>query len=210
MKTLEIKGSFRTDLGKKSSKELRKAGNVPCVIYGKEKNIHFHTHENNFKHLVYTPEAHLTKLIIDDKEYKAVLKDMQFHPVSDRILHADFIEILDNKPVVINIPIKVTGNSVGVIAGGKLTLKRRTLKVKGLADDLPETLSVDITSLKVHDSIKISDLSYPKIELLDPKRSMVLTIATSRVAQKTDVEIADEATAAAASAASATEVPAAE
>jgi large subunit ribosomal protein L25 len=196
MKTIEIKGSFRTELGKKSSKQVRKAGNVPCVIYGKEKNIHFQAHENSFKGLVYTHEAHLVKLIIEDKEYRAVLKDMQFHPVKDNILHADFIEVFDDKPVVINIPINVTGDSAGVIAGGKLMIKRRNLKVKGLASDLPEYLTVDITNLKIHESFKVGDLSYEKIELLDPKKSMVLTIATSRVAQKTDAEIAAETTAA--------------
>jgi large subunit ribosomal protein L25 len=196
MKTIEIKGSFRTELGKKSSKEIRKTGNVPCVIYGKEKNIHFYAHENSFKDLVYTHEAHLVKLIIEDKEYRAVLKDMQFHPVKDNILHADFIEVFDDKQVVINIPINVTGDSVGVIAGGKLMIKRRNLKVKGLAIDLPEYLQVDITNLKIHESLKVGDLSYEKIELLDPKKSMVLTIATSRVAQKTDAEIAAETTAA--------------
>jgi large subunit ribosomal protein L25 len=203
MKTIEIKGSFRTELGKKSSKELRKSGNVPCVIYGKEKNIHFFAHENSFKNLVYTHAAHLVKLNIDDKEYKAVLKDMQFHPVKDNILHADFIEIHDNKPVVINIPIKVSGDSVGVIAGGKLSIKRRTLKVKGLADDLPETLPINITDLKIHEGIKVGELSYDKIELLDPKKSMVLTIATSRVAQKTDEEVLAETVAAEAAAATA-------
>jgi len=203
MKTIEIKGSFRTELGKKSSKELRKSGNVPCVIYGKEKNIHFFAHENSFKNLVYTPAAHLVKLNIDDKVYKAVLKDMQFHPVKDNILHADFIEIHDNKPVVINIPIKVSGDSVGVIAGGKLSIKRRTLKVKGLADDLPEALPINITDLKIHEGIKVGELSYDKIELLDPKKSMVLTIATSRVAQKTDEEVLAETAAAEAAAATA-------
>jgi large subunit ribosomal protein L25 len=190
-------------LGKKSSKELRKSGNVPCVIYGKEKNIHFFAHENSFKNLVYTHAAHLVKLNIDDKEYKAVLKDMQFHPVKDNILHADFIEIHDNKPVVINIPIKVSGDSVGVIAGGKLSIKRRTLKVKGLADDLPEALPINITDLKIHEGIKVGELSYDKIELLDPKKSMVLTIATSRVAQKTDEEVLAETAAAEAAAATA-------
>lgn len=190
MKTIEIKGSLRTELGKKSSKQIRKTGNVPCVIYGKEKNIHFHAHENAFKNLVYTPEAHLVKLSIEDKVYNAVLKDMQFHPVSDKILHADFIETLDNKAVIINIPIKVSGDSVGVISGGKLVIKKRSLKVKGLPADLPEFLPVDITNLKIHDSFKVGDLSFSKIELLDPKRLMVLTIATSRVAQKTDEEIA--------------------
>jgi large subunit ribosomal protein L25 len=209
MKTIEIKGSFRTELGKKSSKQLRKTGHVPCVIYGKEKNIHFHAHENSFKNLVYTPEAHLVKLSIDDKEYKAVLKDMQFHPVNDKILHADFIEIFDNKSVVINIPVKVTGDSVGVIAGGKLSIKRRTLKVKGLASNLPEFLPVDITELKIHEGLKVSDLSYDKIELLDPKKSMVLSIATSRVAQKTDEEVLAE-TAAEEAATATPETPVAE
>jgi len=215
MKTIEIKGTFRTELGKKSSKLLRKTGNVPCVIYGKEKNIHFHAHENSFKNLVYTPEAHLVKLSIEDKEYKAVLKDMQFHPVNDKILHADFIEIFDNKPVIINIPIKVSGDSEGVLAGGKLSIKRRTLKVKSLAIDLPEFLPIDITDLKIHEGLKVGDLSFEKLELLDPKISMVLTIATSRVAQKTDEEVlaetvaAEAAAAAAATATAASETPAA-
>ena len=195
MKTIEIKGSFRTELGKKSSRQIRKAGNVPCVIYGKEKNIHFHAPELSFKNLVYTPEAHLVNLNFDDKIYKVVLKDIQFHPVSDRILHADFIEVFNNKPVVISIPIKVIGDSVGVIAGGKLSIKKRNLKVKGLPNDLPEFLPVDITNLNIHNSVKVGDLSFSKIELLDPKRLMVLTIATSRVAQKTDAEVAAEAAA---------------
>jgi large subunit ribosomal protein L25 len=192
MKTIEINGTFRTELGKKSSKQIRKIGNVPCVIYGKEKNIHFHVHENTFKDLVYSPEAHLVKLAIEGKVYKAVLKDMQFRPVKDNILHADFIEIFDHKPVTINIPIKVSGDSVGVIAGGKLSIKRRSLKVKGLAENLPEHLDIDITNLKIHEGLRVMDLSYDKIELLDSKKSMVLTIATSRVAAKTEEEVAAE------------------
>jgi large subunit ribosomal protein L25 len=123
---------------------------------------------------------------------------MQFHPVKDNILHADFIEIFDNKPVIINIPIKVSGDSVGVIAGGKLSIKKRNLKVKGLANDLPEFLAIDITNLKIHEGVKVGDLSYDKIELLDMKKSMVLSIATSRVASKTDAEVAAEGTGAAA------------
>jgi large subunit ribosomal protein L25 len=212
MKTIEIKGTFRTELGKKSSKQVRKAGNVPCVIYGKEKNIHFYTHENSFKNLVYTPDAHLVKLSIEDKEYNVVLKDMQFHPVRDNILHADFIEFFDDKPLIINIPIKVSGDSAGVLAGGKLSIKRRNLKVKGFAKDLPESLPIDITNLKIHEGVKVGELSYDKIELLDQKKSMVLTIATSRVAQKTDEEVlAETAAAEAAAAAAATpETPAAE
>jgi len=204
MKTLEIKGSFRTDLGKKSSKNVRKEGHVPCVIYGKEKNLHFHTHEINFKKLIFTPEAHLVKLVIDDREIKAVLKDMQFHPVSDKILHADFIEVFDNKHVTINIPIKVSGDSVGVIAGGKLSIKKRNLKVRALPGDLPEFLPIDITNLKIHDGVKVGDLTYDKIELLDMKKALVLSIATSRVAQKEEGVVGVEG------AAGASETPAAE
>ena len=214
MKTIEIKGSFRTELGKKSSRQIRKAGSVPCVIYGKKENIHFHATELSFKNLVFTPAAHLVKLSLDDKEYNVVLKDMQFHPVSDKILHADFVEIFEDKPVVIGIPIRVTGDSVGIIAGGKLSIKKRNLKVKGLPKDLPEFLPVDITNLKIHESIKIGDLSFEKIELLDQKKLMVLTIATSRVAQKSDEEVAaeaaTEATNAATAAAAAAAPPAAE
>jgi large subunit ribosomal protein L25 len=203
MKTIEIKGSLRTELGKKSSKEIRKIGNVPCVIYGKEQNIHFHAPELAFKNLIYTPAAHLVDLNIDNKVHKAVIKEVQFHPVSDKILHADFIEVFDNKPVIINIPIKVSGDSVGVIAGGKLNIKKRSLKVKGFPNDLPEDLNIDITNLKIHESVKVGDLSYDKIELLDPKRLMVLTIATSRVAQKGEGE-AEAVTAGAAEAATET------
>jgi large subunit ribosomal protein L25 len=206
MKTIEIKGSLRTELGKKSSKQIRKADGVPCVIYGKETNVHFHAHELAFKSLVYTHEAHLVDLNLDGKVTKVVLKDMQFHPVSDKILHADFVEIFDDKPVVISVPIKVHGDSVGVIAGGKLSIKKRTLKVKGLPKDLPEFIPVDITELKIHEGVKVSDLVMDKIEFLDMKKTLVVTIATSRVAQKTEGEVEAEA----AAAATATETPAAE
>lgn len=194
MKTIEINGSVRTELGKKSSRQIRKTGSVPCVIYGKEQNIHFQAPELAFKNLIYTHEAHLVNLNLDSKQCRAVLKDVQFHPVSDKIIHADFIEVFDDKPVVINIPVQVTGDSAGVIAGGKLNIKKRNLKVKGLPVDLPEFLIVDITDLKIHESVKVGDISYPKIELLDPKRLMVLTIATSRVAQKSETEAVPEGT----------------
>jgi large subunit ribosomal protein L25 len=210
MKTIEINGSIRTELGKKGSKELRKANNVPCVIYGGKEIIHFYTHENNFKNIVYTADAHLVNLKLEDKEYSLVLKDIQFHPVTDRILHADFTEITTNKPVTIAIPIKVSGTSVGVLAGGKLRIRRRNLLVKGLPSDIPEFLPIDITDVKIHQSIKVGDLSFDKIELMDPFRSMVLTVATSRVAQKTPEELEAEEAAAALAAAPATEVAAEE
>jgi large subunit ribosomal protein L25 len=197
MKTIEIKGSLRTELGKKSSKLSRKAGNVLCVIYGKEQNVHFEAHENSFKNLVYTHMAHLVRLDLDGQVFNAVLHDMQFHPVTDKILHADFTQIFDDKPVIIDVPVTVTGESVGVKAGGKLIVKKRHLKVKGFAKDLPEDLVVDITDLKIHHSIKVGELSYPNIELLDSKITTVVSVATSRVALKTEEEEAAEGAAAA-------------
>ncbi len=198
MKTIEIKGSLREELGKKNSKLIRKEGNVPCVIYGKEKNIHFHAHENSFKNLIYTHEAHLVKVILDGQEYNAVLQDIQFHPVTDKILHMDFVQIFDDKPVIINVPVTITGDSAGVKAGGKLVVTKRNLKVKGLAKDLPEHLTIDVTELKIHHSVKVGDLVFDKIELLDPKITTVVSVATSRVALKTEEEEAAEAAAAAA------------
>jgi large subunit ribosomal protein L25 len=152
-------------------------------------------------------------LNIEGKEINVVLKEMQFHPVTDRIIHVDFTEVFTDKPVSINIPIKVSGDSEGIKAGGKLRIRKRSLLVKGFANDLPEFLPIDITEVKIHQSIKVGDLSYDKIELLDPKKSMVLAVATSRVAQKTEEEIAVEteaAEAAAVAAAAASEAPAEE
>lgn len=208
MKTIEIKGSIRTELGKKSSKQIRKAEGVPCVIYAKENNIHFHAPEMAFKNLVYTHEAHLVDLNLDNKVYKAVLQDIQFHPVSDRIIHADFVQIFDDKPVIISVPVSVHGDSVGVIAGGKLSIKKRTLKIKGLPKDLPENIPVDITELKIHDNVKVGDLTINNIEFLDIKKSVVVTVATSRVAAKTEGEGEGEGEAQAAEGAA--ETPAAE
>lgn len=199
MKTLEIKGSSRTALGKKDSKNIRKEGNVPCVIYGKDENIHFFAHENSFKDLVYTPDAHIVNLDLEGKEYRIVMQDIQFHPVTDRIQHVDFFQINDKKPIMISLPVKISGDSIGVKAGGKLRVKKRHLKVKGFANDIPESLPVDITNVRVNHSVKVGDLSYDKIELIDPKITTVLTVATSRVvtkeegAEKTEAEAGEAA-----------------
>ena len=206
MKTIEIKGSIRKELGKKSSKQIRKAEGVPCVIYGKESNIHFQAQELAFKNLIYTHEAHLVDLNLDGKVYKTVLQDIQFHPVSDRIIHADFVQIFEDKPVVISVPVTVHGDSVGVIAGGKLSIKKRTVKVKGLPKYLPESIPVDITDLKIHDSVKVGDLKHDNIDFLDMKKAVVVTIATSRVAAKAEGEGEGEV----AEGAAAAEAPAAE
>ncbi len=184
MKSIEIKAVSRDHFGKKSSNSLRAENNVPCVMYGGEKNLHFYAHENAFRKLVYTPEVYLVNLNIDGKNYNAVMKDLQFHPVSDKLLHIDFIQVIENKPVTINIPIKITGVSPGVKAGGKLRIKRRSLRVKGMAEYLPDHLNIDISKLQIGQSIKIGDLSYDKLEIIDNKRAMVASVAVSRVSLK--------------------------
>jgi large subunit ribosomal protein L25 len=210
MKIIEIKGTLRKDLGKKSSKLLRKDGNVPCVIYGIKENVHFYSHENNFKNLIYTPDAHLVNLELDGTAHKVILQDIQFHPVTDKINHIDFIQVSEEKPIVTSLPIDVTGESVGVKAGGKLRIKKRHLKVRGFIKDIPDRLLVDITEVKIHHSIKVGDLSYDNIELIDPKITTVLSVATSRVAQKTEGEEGAEAPAEGAEAPAAAATPAPE
>ncbi len=210
MKTIEIKGTLRKELGKKSSKQARKEGYVPCVIYNKDGNIHFQAHENSFKNLVYTRYAHVVNLDLDGKPFRVVLQDIQFHPVTEKITHIDFIEVNDENPIIINLPIEVTGDSVGVKAGGKLRIKKRNLKVRGYVKDIPELLPIDITDVKIHHSVKVGDLSYDKIELIDPKITTVLSVATSRVVQKAEGEEGAEAPAAEGTEAAAAEVPAEE
>jgi len=205
MKTIEIKAVSRDQFGKKSSNSLRAEDNVPCVMYREKENLHFYAHQNVFRGLVYTPEVFLVNLIVDGKNYNAVMKDLQFHPVTDKVLHIDFMQVSDDKPVMIDIPLKITGESSGVKAGGKLRVKRRTLKVKGLIKDLPEHLEIDITNIEIGQSIKIGDLSYDKLEVIDNKRAMIVSVDVSRVSIKDE-----EAAAAPAAGAPEAEAPAEE
>ena len=184
MKTIEINALLRTETGKKVSKMLRSEGNVPCVMYGGEEVLHFYSHENNFKNLVYSPSVYVVQINIDDKKYKAVLQDIQFQPVTDKIIHVDFVQVFDDKPVLMNVPIKVTGESAGIKAGGKLRMKRRTIKVRGFLKDLPDALEIDITSLNIGMSIKIHELSFDNLEILDPARAMVVAVISSRMSLK--------------------------
>jgi large subunit ribosomal protein L25 len=184
MKTIEIKASSRDHFGKKSSNALRAEGNVPCVMYGGKENRHFFAHENAFRGIVYTPDVFLIDIVIDGTTYNAVMKDLQFHPVTDKLLHIDFIQVDETKPVIVDLPIRITGESAGVKAGGKLNIKRRTLKVKGMVNDIPEHLTVDITNLEIGQSIKIGEISYDKLEIIDNKRAMIVGVAVSRVSLK--------------------------
>ncbi len=184
MKTIEITVKKREKTGKTDTRELRKQDMVPCVLYGGKDVLHFYAHKNEFRKLVYTPDALIVHLDIEGEKHEAIMQALQFHPVSDNLNHIDFIEVDESKPVVINIPIVLTGNCIGIKNGGKLREKRRSLKVRGLVKNLPETLEVDLTKVDVGHVVKVEDLSYPNIELLDQARSMVVSVLSSRVAAK--------------------------
>ena len=175
---------MRKDLGKKNSKDMRRQAIVPCVMYGGEKNLHFSAHENQFKKLVYTPDIFQVRLEVDGQAFDAVMQDIQFHPVTDRILHIDFVQVFPDRKVTVNLPLRLTGSSVGILAGGKLRQRRRYLKVKGLIKDMPDRLEIDLTHLDIGDSLKIGDLSYDNLEILDPSRAMVAGVVSSRLISK--------------------------
>ncbi|MCF8379403.1 MAG: 50S ribosomal protein L25/general stress protein Ctc [Bacteroidales bacterium] len=184
MKKIQISVKKREKLGKGETRQLRNQEMVPCVMYGGEKNYHFYAHENLFKKIVYSPEVFLVELDIEGDKHKALMQEIQFHPVTDSITHIDFVETFTGKAVVTSIPIVLTGASIGVKNGGKMRQRRRYLKVKGLVENLPDKLEIDITKLDVNQVIKIGDLNYPNLEILDPHRSMIVSVVSSRVAMK--------------------------
>jgi len=183
MKTIDLKTAQRLETGKKASKQLRKQGMIPCVLYGGEKPIHFFAEINEFRHLVYTPHVYIVNIDIDGQVYKAVMKELQFHPVSDMILHIDFILVTEDKPVQIDIPVVVEGFAKGVQSGGKLKIEMRRLIVSGLAKHLPDTLKINVTKLSLGQTIKVRDLKFDNLELLDPKNSVVISVKMTRVAK---------------------------
>jgi len=184
MKTIEIAVKKRVKTGKTDTRNLRKDDNVPCVLYGGDKVLHFYAHKNEFRKLVYTPEPMIVHLNIDGEKHEAIMQALQFHPVLDHINHIDFIEVDETKPVVINIPISLTGSCIGVKNGGKIREKKRYLKVRGLAKKLPEILEIDMTNIDIGHSVKVENLSYPNVELLDGPRSLVVAVISSRLAAK--------------------------
>jgi large subunit ribosomal protein L25 len=188
MKTITISAEKRTELGKKSTRDLRKIDHVPCVMYGGAEVIHFHAHENDFRHIVYTPSAYIVEVTLDGQKHKAVLQELQFHPVTDKLIHMDFVEVFDDKPVTVDIPIKLTGAAIGLKDGGKPRQRRRVLKVRGLVEQLPEELEIDITDVAIGDVIKIGDLSYDNLEILDPSRSMIFAVVSSRISKGMEID----------------------
>jgi len=189
MKSVSINGIARVDLGKKFAKQLRKEENVPCVIYGgSEEPIHFYAHSNEFRKIVYTPNVYLINVIIGDNTFQVTMGDIQFHPVTDKILHIDFLRVFENKEVKINIPITITGNSKGVRNGGRLTLNMRRMLIESMSQYLPETIEIDITELRIGDSIRVSDLSIDNIKFLNNPQDVIVAVKTARAAVEEEVE----------------------
>jgi large subunit ribosomal protein L25 len=185
MKTVSMSGLPRANVGKKDAKLTRQAGRVPCVVYGGSEEVHFSLDGRELQDIVFTPYTHLTSLILEGKTFNAIIQDVQYHPVTDNILHVDFLEVIPGKPVVISLPIRIEGNSVGVLRGGKLIKKYRKLKVKGLVEHMPEEVVVNISKLDINDVIKIGDIRIPEIQLLDPQNNMVVTVASTRAVEPT-------------------------
>lgn len=185
MKTFELLGQVRDDFGKKAAKKYRSEGLVPCVVYGGKdgENMSFTVKDTDILKLIYTPEVYLIDLTLGGNKSRAILKEVQFHPVKDTVLHIDFLHVYDDVPVVIDLPVKLEGLAKGVKAGGRLTLDSRYLKVRGMADKLPERLIVDVTNLKLDGSIQVGELEFEDLEILTHKSGVVCRVRLTRAAR---------------------------
>ncbi len=189
MKEISIEGAKRADLGKKATKAVRAAGNVPCVLYGEKKDeqgspvaLHFEVSEKQINKIIYSPDIYLVNISVDGEEHKAVVKETQFHPVKDNVLHMDFYEVTPEKPIVMGVPIVAKGLAEGVRAGGRLMMMIRKLQVRGLYANIPEKLEVDVTTLQLGKSINAGKLSYDNLEIVTRKEVIVCTVKMTRAA----------------------------
>lgn len=183
MKKFQIKGTARLGIGKKDCKALRANDIVPCVIYGGEKVVHFQAHENEFRKLVYTPKVYQTEIDVDGTVYNAFLQALQFHPVTDKLLHIDFLEVRENVQVKLEIPVRLDGYAKGIQQGGRLKSNLRTLKAKGYPKDFPDEIVIDVTELNISESVRVADVTVPGIEILNAKSVPVATVMVTRAAR---------------------------
>lgn len=201
MKTTEIVGYKRTDIGSKYSKRLREEGSAPCVLYGGEENIHFHAPMYLFKELLYTPHAYFVNLNVEGTEYRCILKEAQFHPVSDMIMHVDFYQITDDKEVTMEIPVSLTGNAPGVLAGGIIYIKTKKVKVKALPKNMPEEVVVNIDTLDLGKSMKVKHIEQEDFTIMNNPQVTIVTVLVPRALKtaagaEEDIEEEEEAEAA--------------
>ena len=190
MKSITIKGSERENVGKKATKAVRDAGMVPCVIYGGNQPVHFVADERAFKDLVYTPNAHTVVVELNGTSTNVIMQDIQFHPVSDKILHIDFFQLSDDKEIVMEVPVKITGTSPGVLLGGVLRLNQRKLKVRALPANLPDSIVADISELEMGNKLYVTKLAAANYKILHPDNTVVCQVRISRAAMKAAQEAA--------------------
>ena len=181
MKTVSMSGSLRKGVGKKDAKLQRSEGRIPCVLYGGKEQIKFVADEKSFHQIVFTPDSYFIRLTIDGISHDCVLKDIQYHPVSDTILHADFIEFEMDKPLTMSVPVNFTGNAPGLIKGGQLVKKFRSLKVRALPADMPESVVIDISNLDIDQKITIGELAQDKFKILEKPERYIIAIRATRV-----------------------------
>lgn len=191
-----MSGSPRENVGKKDARKQRVQKQVPCVLYGGKEQLHFALDEKQFGKLIFTPDSYLVNLSIGSETRQAILQDVQYHPVTDSVLHADFLEVQPGKPIVTALPIIFEGVSKGVLRGGKLVKKLRKLKVRGMVNDLPDAIVIDITKLNIAQSILIRDMKREKIRFLDPENSVIVSVKTARAVITEDEDDTDEGSAA--------------
>ncbi|TYP99924.1 LSU ribosomal protein L25P [Tenacibaculum adriaticum] len=188
MKSITIKGSKRESVGKKATKALRNAGMVPCVLYGGDKPVHFSTEEISFKKLVYTPNVYTATIDVEGSKYNAVLQDIQFHPVTDNILHVDFYQLFDDKAITMEIPVRIVGKSKGVAVGGALRHNTRKLKVKALPAKLPDFIEANVTELQIGNKLYVTALQNDDYTIMHPDNTVVAQVRMSRNAAKAAAE----------------------
>lgn len=192
MKTVVVKGQKRTALGKKESKRLREQQIVPAVLYGGEEPFHFAVPFSELRNLIYTPNVFLIDLEIDGETYRSIMQDVQWHAVEEQILHVDFLKVDGEKPIKIDVPVQITGLAKGIKAGGKLKSNLRKLKVKALAENLPDAITINVTKLGIGQSIKVADLSVENVEFLDNKSNVVVSVIITRAAKSASGMISDD------------------
>ena len=189
MKSITIKGSKRESVGKVATKALRNAGKVPCVLYGGDQALHFSADELSFSKLVYTPNVYTASIELENGDkFKAILKEIQFHPVSDKILHVDFYQLSEDKEVTMDIPIRLLGSSPGVLVGGNLRNPFRTLRVRAIPANLPDFINTDISELNIGDKTLVSDLATGEFKILHPDNTVVVQVRVSRLAVEAEGE----------------------
>jgi large subunit ribosomal protein L25 len=190
MNSIAISGSPRENVGKRDAKELRYQGKVPAVLYGGKEQYHFAVEKTALKDLIYSADVMFVDLDVAGKQVKAILQDAQFHPLTEEILHIDFFQLDQNKPLVMQIPVKLTGTSPGVKMGGKLVQKLRKLRVKALTKDMPQYVEVSIEPLEVGKSVRVRDLSFDKFEITNTPEDTIVSVTTSRALRQAEQEAA--------------------